>query len=168
MGEHIKYDIDIVTVSNVPTSLVYVVNPSYYHRLLNEGTEIVAGEFIFFQGTCFRESSCWPYGRIWCHYKHLATYWVVDICTSFLVGSTNAYGIFLSSEPPTMAHFLFLCLFVCFLVLYLAAVSPQYLYQDMQKYVVIVLTKLSRRNQSDKFLTNCICIIFERTYVWCS
>ena len=43
MRERIKHNIDIVTVPNGPTSLVYVVNPPYYHRVFNEGTGIIAG-----------------------------------------------------------------------------------------------------------------------------
>ena len=56
-----------------------------------------------------------------------------------------------------MDHFI-----LFFYVLYLAAGSPQYLYQAIQKYVVIVLMKLYRSNSSDKFLTNRISIILWR------
>ena len=39
-------------------------------------------------------------------------------------------------------------------MLYLAAVSPQHLYQGMQKYVVIVLMKIYCSNQSDNIIPN--------------
>ena len=48
MRERIKHIIDIVTVPNEPTSLVYLVNPSYDHRLFDKLTRIVADKFIFF------------------------------------------------------------------------------------------------------------------------
>ena len=41
----------------------------------------------------------------------------------------------------------------------LDTVSTQNLYQDMQKYVVIVFMKLSQNNPSDKFFTKIIYII---------
>ena len=43
-------------------------------------------------------------------------------------------------------------------MLYLAAGSPQYLYQDIQKYFVVGLISISRNNPSDKFVTNSIFI----------
>ena len=46
------------------------------------------------------------------------------------------------------------------LMLYLDSVFPQHIYQNMQKYDVVVLTNISLRNPSYRFLTNCICIIF--------
>ena len=74
---------------------------------------------------------------------------------TLLVGSTNVYGIIFYQVylPP--------CLTIP-LILYFSAGSPQHLYQDMQKYVVIVLMKLLRISPSCKFFTNSICIIFWR------
>ena len=48
MFKRIKYNIDIVTVSNVPISLVYVFNPSCYHLLFNEVTGIVSDAYLLF------------------------------------------------------------------------------------------------------------------------
>ena len=42
----------------------------------------------------------------------------------------------------------------------MAAVSPQHPYQDMQKYVVVVLMKISRIKPIDKLVANIIGIIF--------
>ena len=56
MRELIKHNMDIVTVSNITTSLVFVVNNSYYHCVFNEGTGIVADDFLFFQMACCREN----------------------------------------------------------------------------------------------------------------
>ena len=71
---------------------------------------------------------------------------------SFLVDINTVYGIIFYQ------FYLLSCLTIP-LMLYLAAGSPQHLYKNMQKYVVIVLTKISRSNHSDKLLTNSICII---------
>ena len=48
------------------------------------------------------------------------------------------------------------------LMLYMDAGSPQHLYQDMQKYVVIFLMNIFRSIPSDNFLTNRISIVFWR------
>ena len=42
MRKRIKHNIYIVTVPNNPTSLVYIVNPSYFHWVFNEVTGIVS------------------------------------------------------------------------------------------------------------------------------
>ena len=60
----------------------------------------------------------------------------------------------------------FICLFnwycIIMVMLYLAAGSPQHLYQGMQKYVVIGLMNIYWINPSDKIFPNIICII-----LWC-
>ena len=74
---------------------------------------------------------------------------------SFMVGSTNVYGI--------IFYQVYLLPWITIpLMLYLTYWSPQHLYQDIQKYVVIVLMKLTWSNPSEKFLTDSICIIFWR------
>ena len=45
-------------------------------------------------------------------------------------------------------------------MLYLDSVSPQRIYQGIQKYIVIVLMKLSCSSPNDKLLTNIIFIVF--------
>ena len=87
MCERIKHNIDIVTVTNDPKSLVSLVNPSYYHWVFNEGTGIVAdvaekdldGRIDWF-GVIVNLLPCLE----------------LLICAkpiSFLIGSTNVYGI---------------------------------------------------------------------------
>ena len=51
-----------------------------------------------------------------------------------------------------MAHF-------SLFVLYLAAGSPQNIFQDMRNYFVIVLMNIYRNNPIDKLLSNSICIM---------
>ena len=48
MCERIKHDIYIVTVPYGPIYLVYVVNPSYYHWVFNEGNVIVSDASLSF------------------------------------------------------------------------------------------------------------------------
>ena len=48
MREGIKHKIDIVTVTNGSTYLVYLVNPLYYHWVFKEGTGIFSDGFILF------------------------------------------------------------------------------------------------------------------------
>ena len=85
---------------------------------------------------------------------------------SFLVGSNNVYGVisyqfhlltWINTHPPP---FFFNCgIMVMF---YLAAGSPQHMYQGMQKYDVIGLMKIYWINPSDNIIPNGICIIFWR------
>ena len=81
---------------------------------------------------------------------------------SLLVGSNNVYGIifyqvyllpWFTIPPP---------FFYCgiMVMLYLAAGSPQHLYQGMKNYVVIELMNIQRINLSDKIIPNSMCIIF--------
>ena len=52
-------------------------------------------------------------------------------------------------------------------MLYLAYVSPQPLYQDMQNFVVMVLMKLVWSKQSEKIIHNIISIFSEVICVVC-
>ena len=87
MYERIKHNIDIVTVTNEPTSLVSVVNYSYYHWVFNEGTGIVSDVSekaldgsIYWNGVIVNLFPC----------LDLLIY---SKPISFLIGSTNVYRI---------------------------------------------------------------------------
>ena len=59
--------------------------------------------------------------------------------------------------------FLFLaCDCVILLIFWLTAVLTQHLYQDMKKYVVIVLMNIHRGNPRDNLIPNSISILFWR------
>ena len=78
-----------------------------------------------------------------------------------MVSSTNVYvGIFYPMYllPRINIPFLNWCS-VILVMLYLAAGSPQYIFQDMKNYFVIVLMKLSSSKTGDKLIHNSICII---------
>ena len=49
--------------------------------------------------------------------------------------------------------------YLIMVMLYLAAVSPQHIYLDMQKYVMIGLMKLLWSNLSENIIQDIICII---------
>ena len=95
MRKRIKHNIYIVTVPNVPTYLVYVVNPSYYHQVFNEGNDIVADDFFSLRCPAAEKA------RVVRRYLFDVTVKLLPHIelliytkpTSFLVGSTNAYGI---------------------------------------------------------------------------
>ena len=95
MPKLIKHNIDIVTFTSGPTSLVSVVNPSYYHRVFNEVTGTVSDEFLFLGGPVAEKSLVgrmdW-FGVTVNLLPHLELF-IYSKTTSLLVVSTNAYGI---------------------------------------------------------------------------
>ena len=120
MSGHIKQDIDILTVTNGPTYLVYVVNTSYYHWDFIEVTVIVADASLLFHMWCCRERSCFPKIFIWCHCKTLDTSWVVNVFQTYYIAvfSNNVCmglsfisctSYYVSPPPPPLTVELFRC-----------------------------------------------------------
>ena len=78
-------------------------------------------------------------------------------------------GIFCKIVPPLISYYPLLYTpplieswrYGIIVILYLASVSSQHLYQDMQKYVVIVLMNITWSKPSEKFIHSITCILFE-------
>ena len=88
MCERIKHRIYIVTVTNELTSLVSVVNPSYYHWVFNE----VTGIFSDVAEKALDGSIDWF--AVILNLLPCLELLIYSNPISFLVGSTNVYGIF--------------------------------------------------------------------------
>ena len=84
---------------------------------------------------------------------------------SFMVGRTNMYAhifyqVYLLLYITTLSFKAQCC--VIMVMLYLDYVSPQHLYQDMKKYVVIGLMNIYCIKLIENIINNSICIIFWR------
>ena len=90
-----KHNIDIVTVPDGPKFLVSVFNTSYYHSVFSEGNGIVA-DFLFYFVCHVAEKALVGHRELFGDVLNLLRHIELLIYAkpvSFLVGSTNVYGV---------------------------------------------------------------------------